>query len=436
MRTASSPDLRSGLAEVTRLIETDRHAAREAARRLAAAHPDALEPRILLAASFSVLQDYVGAAAILKDCWRASPRPGIAFNLGYCVRQTGDYATALRHFLAGLSLDPASDDCRALAADTAAVIGDEPFARRLLEQGATPAIAFRRWSLGGARDPMLGAERARHEALVFWMKYDCHLYARLDNKSELAALLPSAASYWPRSYAFPGERDRFARERDAETWIFKPSAESGGRRIRILREHELPDEAGIVQRFIDAPWLYHDRKPNLRLMIGLPEPRRDAAMLWTSGLAYFATEPYGEGGRAATAGSVANLLRGDRDKFAEALGDLPAHVIRLEEFIAISRLPDLREALTKLAANLVADLEATGFLAGVRAVGSGFLPRFIGIDVALDARGKPWLLEIERYPGVGGVSPLTAAINHRFRSDWMDLVLGEEREATRFIPLS
>lgn len=432
-------NLQQQLAEVQRLLDSDRTEALARAAALAAAHPEVPQTALLHAAALSLLQDDPAAVAVLRGLWQRTPSPLVAFNLGYCRRQSGDYEGALRAFLAALTLDE-QGEVRALAADTAAVLGEHAFARRLLAGRPEPLLAFRDWGLGGPWPASLRSTEVGDRVVLFWMKYDCHLYRRLDDKAQLAGLLPAAASYWPASFALP-EQTRALRTAMAQageaSWVFKPAHESGGRGMQLLAgpRAALPDRAGVVQRFIDPPFLYRGRKPNLRLLLALPEPRPEQARLWAGGLCYFATEPYTSGPGPARAGAIANLLRGERGDFDRPLGALPAHVLDLENFLAtVPGLGDLRGRLIALAGALVRDIDRGGFFADVRGVGDAFLPRFVGLDVGLDAAGRPWLFEIERYPGLGGVSPLTAAINARFRRDWMDW-LRNGRRGERFLPL-
>ncbi len=50
-------------------------------------------------------------------------------------------------------------------------------------------------------------------------------------------------------------------------------------------------------------------------------------------------------------------------------------------------------------------------------------PKFLGLDIMFDEQFKPWLLEIERYPGVGGVFPETKRINNSFKQDYFNLII-------------
>jgi hypothetical protein len=38
-------------------------------------------------------------------------------------------------------------------------------------------------------------------------------------------------------------------------------------------------------------------------------------------------------------------------------------------------------------------------------------PKLLGLDVLPDAQGRPWLLEVERYPALHGGSPAADAVN-------------------------
>jgi len=446
-KTLTAQD-RAELAEITRLLDRNRVEAVVRAKALVARHPSSIAPRMYLAAALSRLQDYAAAVEILRDCARQELSPSVTFNLGYCLRQIGEYQGALNQFLIGLTLPASGPDMHLLAADTAAILGERQFALQTLAGLSGPEAAFRQFTIENSiSTAMLEKPEAADRAVLFWMKYDCHLYGRLDNKAGLATFFRISQGrppwYWPESYGLPEEvetaRLQLEQSGAAEYWIWKPAGESGGRGIKVINASELrvlrQNEHGIVQRLIDPPFLYEGRKLNLRLLLGLPRPHPEAAVLWKSGLVYISTDAYCEPGAKNTTGLVANLLQTDPARLAAPIGSLPAHVVRLERLLDAVALPKLRNDLVKLAADLVRDLDVRGLFASERAIGQ-FAPRFLGLDVGLDASGQPWPFEIERYPGLGGVTPLSAAINTQFRHDWMRMLLaGDKKSDPNFIAL-
>ncbi len=106
-----------------------------------------------------------------------------------------------------------------LAANTFDIVGRHDEAARLLKGAPeTPLTVFARWLL--ARDAAkeharayFAADPVRHdEAVLFWMKYDCHHFAELDDKARLARLMNAVAEsggpiaqFWPatRVIEFP-----------------------------------------------------------------------------------------------------------------------------------------------------------------------------------------------------------------------------------------
>jgi len=446
-------DLSAELAAIQKLLNTDRLEAQARAAALEAAYPQSLQAKLMHGAALSLLQEYDGALRLMQACWDANPSHVAAFNAGYCLRQLGRYEEGLMLLLKGLALPGTpGPDLKALVANTAAVVGDRRFARALLSDDPGPIAAFQRAALGdGSKLTQFTDGDAQDRSILFWMKYDCHLYNEIDNKASLARLLaptPDATpSYLPESYALPDDRAAALRRLaadDGSWWMLKQANESGGRGLEVLEAPVagLPDGPArkVVQRLVHPPFLVEGRKVNMRLMMAIQAPRPDACFLWGDGLVYFATDPYELAGGEAAPGLAANWLRVDGELLSKPLGPLPSHVVSFREFcdaVLGARGAELKQAVQHLMSALAADLEARGFFARVHALGNGFLPRFIGMDIGLDADLKPWLFEIERYPGQGRVNPITAGLNTQFRRDWFQLTLAPKSlAADRFVPLA
>ena len=81
-----------------------------------------------------------------------------------------------------------------------------------------------------------------------------------------------------------------------------------------------------------------------------------------------------------------------------------------------------RPALETLASGLMAAIEAAGVFADQATVPRHSLePKLFGLDVLLDRAGRPWLLEVERYPALGGsAAAVVDAVNRQLLTTIVD----------------
>ncbi|WP_075222224.1 hypothetical protein [Acuticoccus yangtzensis] len=393
----AADEITGAIAATARLLAPDPQAAHRRAAALAAAHPGRADVAMLHAGALAAVQDFAGAVAVLDPLWKEGPTPLIAFNLGYCLRQAGDYQGALVKFLEGTVLKPGWD-LMALAADTAAVLGDLAFARSIIARSEGPMAALRARLLGveaGAGNDMDGTLRIhadRTAAILFWMKYDAHPFAGL----RAAAV-----------------------------------------------------DAGLIG-VVDTPLLNAGRSVSLRLFLKTPGAPGDTALLWRGGIVTLAaaTPP---SGAAAAAPAVSPFgvnphmrpaaspvaLAGSRRTGGQLVMGRDA-VIPLEALEPEGRLSGLDDRLATLAGQLVGRLGKAGFWGKVHAISTAFVPRVIGLDVMLDANGTAVLTGVVRYPDLtaAGADPAAARIATRFREDWARLILGEPGGAEAFRPLA
>lgn len=424
---------------ISTLLDKDRTMALLRARALMDLYPTRSDVALLYGAASSLLQDYDTAKSVLHPFWAQTADPQIGFNFGYCERQLGNYAEALTLFLKALALTPDDISLRALAADTSLILGDKSFAKRILASRDHPVLAMRMSAMPDSTiAPHLPPDQ-KMSAVAFWNKYDCHLFQHLDHKGSLARLLGPQSEFWPTSYILPDQWEQAdqAIQKSAQIrWLFKPMTESGGRGIHIpSREASVKGlGAGVIQKLIEPPFLYHGRKMNIRLFVTPPSSKGDPARVWHDGLVYFSTANYDDREQSGP-GIIANLLQTDPTRLMEPLGALPHHVIPLRALGRVLDVPALSARLHGLVRGMVNALEQRGFWASVGRISPDFMPHFVGLDIGLDETGTPWLFEIERYPGVGGVSPVNAHINHRFCIDWAAWLNREPRADEKFIPV-
>lgn len=447
-----TPDDTAKLNEALGALSKNKSHADALAADLVARYPDEPKVRLAYAAARSLMQDYASAVRHLDIAAAVADSALIQFNLGYCHRQCGDYERAAFHFRKSLAM-PGADHtgARALAANTFAIIGRLDEAKRLMTAAPeTPIGVWCRWliSRDAERERTRGyvaAEPARFdEAVLFWMKYDCHLFAELDDKARLARLMNSAAArgsgiqtFWPETFAVPG--DTLPGKSD-KWWLFKPSALSGGQGMRLTRDPSTLNSTvpGIIQRYLHPPFLLLGRKFNLRLFLCVASVDPLEMYLWHDGLVFVSTEPYSEPdisiSDAPNVRHVVNLLRANEKDTSKPLGPFPAHIMSRRALLESRQLGKdgaerMETGILALAAAIKDALIISGFAERLTQFPDphAFSPRFVGLDVGFDEQLTPRLFEIERYPGLGtGEGAQRSEINTSFRRQWPVFALSEE----------
>ncbi len=235
-------------------------------------------------------------------------------------------------------------------------------------------------------------------------------------------------AFWPESFNLPQEKaalERFRAGRPTDqVYILKPPNLFGGRGMRLTRSPEdLGDEACVVQRYLDEPYLFDGHKFHLRLYVLVTETAPLRAYLYREGIVRIAPEAYGL--------SDADLLRPAAHITNTALhvGHPQLHVSTDPTEENVGHVWSLSAALARLAAEglereqtwtrlrdlvrrLLRVMHDGGVFAGQAAEHTRycFPPTLIGLDVLVDRDGRPWLLECQRNPAMTG-NPLTNRIN-------------------------
>jgi len=470
MTKLSSGDMKL-LRELIAISDREKARAEEIGAALVARNPDVPEVRIAYARARSLRQDYATAARQLDIALCLQDGANGRFNLGYCYRQLGDYERAAAHLHRGYGLSGGKTaNHAALLASTLAVVGRRDEAKALVREAQSWApsqeravLDFLAVFLAGGADlaGLSAAERGRaqahfranegaaDQAILFWMKYDCHAFGRLDNKARLAHLLqdargqakPAMASFWPLSFALlqdAGPLASHVQDGGGGAWILKPSDFSGGQGMRLLDNtgaRALAEDRkadGVLQRYISPPFLLAGRKTNMRTLLAFTRHERPEAFLWQNAVVTLAPTDYSppEPGSDMTP-HVINLLRYEPEVVSRPVGAFDSHIVPLADFIAADpRLKGLPERLAALAGGLLETLEQAGFYSEIGSAPepSAFPPRFVGLDIGLDAEAKPWLFEVERYPGMHPGTQSSAAIMRSFRRDWIDFLFCPDRQ--------
>ncbi|HUA51981.1 MAG TPA: tetratricopeptide repeat protein [Candidatus Sulfotelmatobacter sp.] len=267
------------------------------------------------------------------------------------------------------------------------------------------------------------------------MQHVYHRWSVLLNKAQLARTLdawharhPEATRFWPESFVLPFDAARLAEFRarcpPGQIFIVKPVNLSGGQGMTVTREPTVaPGVTAVVQRYIDNPRLIDGRKFHLRIYVLITSLAPLRAYIYRQGIARITPEPYAtdDAALARPAVHVTNTAL-HRNHPALVISQDPA---REDD----GNVWSLTAAFSRMASE---GLEPQGVWARVAQLARGVLavaadagiferqlrehtrycfpPRLFGLDVLIDATGRPWLLEYQRNPAMGG-NPLVMRIN-------------------------
>ena len=265
-----------------------------------------------------------------------------------------------------------------------------------------------------------------------------HVYHRWSvflDKARLAGLLnawqarhPETTRFWPESFVLPQDAAALERYRAASPperiFIVKPTNFSGGQGMTLTRAPRgEPDRPVVVQRYIEDPRLLDGRKFHLRIYTLITSIAPLRAYVYRQGIARIAPEPYAidDAALARPAAHITNTaLHRDhpdlvisQDATQEDVGNiwsLSAVLNRLgREGLDVQRI---WVGILQLVGGVLTVAGAAGIFERQAHEHTRycFPPRMFGLDVLLDASGRPWLLEYQRNPAMGG-NPLVARIN-------------------------
>jgi hypothetical protein len=262
-----------------------------------------------------------------------------------------------------------------------------------------------------------------------------HRWSMFLNKAELARTLdgwhtrhPDVARFWPESFVLPSDAAKLAAFRHTcppgQIFIVKPTNLSGGQGISLTRKPDAaPGQAAVVQRYIDDPRLIDGRKFHLRIYVLVTAIAPIRAYVYRQGIARIAPEPYATDDPALARPAVhvtntalhrshPNLVIGQNPEREDEgnIWSLSAVLRRLgdeglDPSAVWTRIAQLARGVLAVAAGAgIFERQAREHTRYC------FPPRLFGLDILLDAAGRPWLLEYQRNPAMGG-NPLVTRIN-------------------------
>jgi hypothetical protein len=376
--------------------------------------------------------------------------------MGLSAVAMGDYEAALAIFRDAMSLTPTEHSATMIALmlhrlgriDESMKAYAESVAELKRDHAEAPHMLRGMAMLLRDAGAPFAAERFLHEAILLYVQnpvqvasavverdnsIDFHEWTRIALKTDLARALarsrgkPGAPRY-PDTFVLPEDRaallDYAARE-SGVSYIAKPHRGTGGQGIAITRDvHVLADRADVVvQRYVERPYLVDGRKAHVRLygLVTSTVPLR--AYLYREGIVRFAPDLYdlSDAGLANVHGHVTNTalhldhpaLEVSKDPVQKNVGHIWTLGAYLKRMKADGRdVQTVRRGFRELVKGFLDMLEAEGlFERQARAApGRAFGFKLFGLDVLIDSDARPWLIEAQRKPALGGAA-LVQSIN-------------------------
>jgi tubulin polyglutamylase TTLL9 len=254
-------------------------------------------------------------------------------------------------------------------------------------------------------------------------------------------LLDVSFSFVPETFWLPHDYGMFVesfKRQPGSVWIMKPAGSAQGRGIFLIRKlsevlafrkdhrfpvagapQDKPDQAYIVQRYLERPYLIGGKKFDLRLYVLVTSYQPLVAWVYREGFARFSGFPYslediGNSQVHLTNVAVQKKAEGyDKSKGCKWL------MTQLRRFIAARHSEQAAEEMLTLIYRL--------FLTSLHAVQPRVAkdPRcfeLYGFDVLLDADLKPHLIEVNASPALTADTPTDYALKRALLEDTFHIV--------------
>jgi len=443
--------------DLRQLIEFDQQSAKPLLHDLAARLPKSAEARALLGQSYLRSLEVRPALEHYRIAHELDPKNlHYRQQMGLCAVAAGDYEAAYVYYSAAKEIAP-PEHSEALAALMLHRMGKLPeavqaysalLARLKRDHVEAPHVLRGMAMLLRDLGAPITADRYLHEFVSVFRfdparvaglvlerdtSIDFHGWTRFAHKSELARALnrgrdEPGAPRFPVTFVLPEDREAlvaYAAENNGAVYIAKPERGTGGQGMAITRDvAAISDrQAYVAQRYVERPLLIDGKKGHIRLygLVTSLDPFR--GYVYGDGIVRFAPEPYdlSDENLANVHRHITNtaLHRGHPDLAVSedttqenvgAVWSLSAYLARIE-----ADGGDAEAIRVELRALMRGFLQMVG-REGVFAAQAKTTPRrafpykLFGLDVLIDADGKPWLIEAQRKPALGG-SALVRKVN-------------------------
>ena len=267
------------------------------------------------------------------------------------------------------------------------------------------------------------------------------------NLSRLQRHFPKEYKFYPETWVLPQDlldfKCQFDKKKKSKTFIIKPVSGCQGKGIYLTKKFcDVEMEEGcsyVAQKYMGKPYLIDDLKFDLRVycLVYGSDPLR--VFMFKEGIARFATAEYTE----PTKNNLDNLymhltnyaINKDSDDFIPSTGEdddyankrtLSSILAYMEEheedFEAEDMLRKIEEICVKTVITAQPALAHSYHTCLPNDLDNSQCFQLLGLDIMIDSKLKPWLLEVNHLSSLATDSPLDKTVKYDLVSDTLRLL--------------
>ena len=251
---------------------------------------------------------------------------------------------------------------------------------------------------------------------------------------------PEAYDFVARTYVMPRDRELLEKDYvDGEVYIVKPPASAEGRGIRLVNRWESmpkPGQPAVVQRYLDDPLLIDGKKFDCRVYVAVTSFDPLRIYVYEEGLTRFCTSDY-----VYATGAPRSVIRNrymhltnfavnkknesfvwnqDADRDDEGSKWTLTALWRYLENKGVN-VPKLRTQIEDILIKTLIAGEPT-VLSRVNSAGRPSCFELFGYDIFIDAKLKPWLIEVNVACSLASSSPLDRRVKGSMMTDLLHII--------------
>lgn len=302
------------------------------------------------------------------------------------------------------------------------------------------------WS-GGIKDDILLSLRSYQKINHFPNSFNLgRKDAMYKNLLELEDKFPQEYNFTPRTFVFPQDEGEFEAAREStnnddgylKLWIFKPSASSCGKGIKILtKDSPIPlwKKGFVISDYISNPHLIEGLKYDLRVYVLVTSFDPLIIYMYNDGLARFATEKYNleEEDFENRFVHLTNYSLQKKNESYQQNNSRQSNNLRASKW-SLKTLQKVFEdhnkdykavkaKMKELIIKTIISVESKiieGFEYSPKNKNSCF--ELYGFDIMIDSNLKPWLIEVNISPSLSSSSPFDKTLKTKLVWDTLTIV--------------
>lgn len=279
-------------------------------------------------------------------------------------------------------------------------------------------------------------QRFNHFPMTWQLSRKDNLYS---NFKKMKEKFPNDFNYMPETYVLPKDSEAFLPKIEnykmtkENMWLFKPVASSRGRGIRLMQNPDNLPSKGLVTKYIYNPHLINGKKYDLRLYLLITGYSPLKIYLYDDGLTRFASEEYNLNETNMSNRFIhltnysinktsTNYQKNDNASNEEgskwSLQTLKNHMIKekVDFNLVWSKIKDI------MIKTIISVTDDAIPLIKTFNIASNNLFELYGVDILLDEKFNPWLMEVNLNPSLNCDSELDLQIKSKLLTDIFNII--------------